>query len=287
VRGVPELVTSLANGLGLPEARSSAAQFAATGRLTIAALTSMWLPQLAADTLATLQLGSAFAAGLAQSLEQKGGPEGARRSRIERGFRLGPPPLHLRMYVACVALDRMGLEDEASQRWERWKKAAGEPETIVLESDRFPPLNIPLERTYGYLAGAVEGVATRPMSALGGYPLGQIPSVAIDAETSSRAAAAARSLADGKPVVEPPRTILAAAALAVESAAHSEARIRRAALSSLGDVDIDGARVVRRGRAIGGGPTDLRAMLGDAGFFARAVAVSAAFSRVRGGRGGL
>jgi len=286
VRGIPDLASNLANGLGLPEARSSSAQFAATGRLTIAALTSMWLPRLAGDTLATLQLGPAFAAGLADSLAWRGGPEQAVRSRIERGFRLGPPPLHLRMYVACVTMDRMGYEDQASERWERWKKAAGEPETFVLESDRFPPLNIPLERTYGYMAGAVEGVTTRPMSVLGGYPLGEIPGVRYDPETARRAEAGARSLAAGEPVVEPPRTILSAAAMAAESSAHSEARIRKAAIDSLGDVGADGARAVQRGRVAPTGATDFRSMLGDPGFFPRAIAVSAAFSRTRRGRAG-
>jgi len=286
VHGIPDLAPTLANGLGLPEARSSSAQFAATGRLTIAALTSMWLPHLAADTLATLQLGPAFAAGLAESLMSTGGPDQAVQSRIERGFRLGPPPLHLRMYVACVTLDRMGREEDATARWERWKMAAGEPESFVLRSDRFPPLNIPLERTYGYVAGVVEGVTTRPMSVLGGYPLGQISGVLYDPETSRRVEAAAISLAAGEPVVEPPRTILAAAAMAAEEAAHSEARIRKAAIDSLSDVGADGVRVVRRGRAAAAGPIDFRAMLADAGFFARAVAVSAAFARTRGGRVG-
>jgi hypothetical protein len=286
IRSIPGLAGQLAADLGLPEARSSSAQFAATGRLTIAALTAMWLPRLAADVQAALQLGSAFAAGLASTLKRIGGPEQAVRSRIGRGFQLGPTPLHLRVYVACVTLDRMGLEDEASARWEKWKKDAGEPETVVLESDRFPPLSIPLDRAYGYVAGVVEGVVTRPMSPLGGYPLGQIPGVRLDLDTARRARASAGALAAGESVVEPPRTVLAAAALAEEAAPQSESRIRRAALDSLGDVGLEDLVAARRGRAHAARPGDLRGMLSDPGFYARAVAVSAALARTRGGRVG-
>lgn len=283
IRNVPGLAPQLTAELGLPEARSSSAQFAATGRLTIAALTALWLPRLAADSMATIQLGPAFTAGLTQSLKRSGGPEAALVGRIGRGFVVGSPPLHLRVYVSCVTLDRLGADDEASARWESWKKVVGEPETVGLASDRYPTLGIPLDRTYGYLAGVVEGVVTRPMGSLGGYPLGQIPSVMYDAETAKRTRAAASSLAGGEPVIEPPRTVLAAAALAAESAAQSESRIRRVALESLGDLVVAEAPRRRGGSAVGS-PASLRAALGDPEFITRAVVVSAAFTRARGGR---
>lgn len=286
VRGVPGLTPRLASELGLPEARSAAAQFQATGRLTIAGLVSMWLPHLAADALASLQLGPAFAAGLAQSLAWTGGPERALECRVGRGFGLGPPPLHLRMYTTCVTLDRLGLEQEASARWERWKKQLGEPAAVVLASDRFPPVSVPLDRAYGYVAGAIEGVMTRPLTPLGGYPLARIPDVALDPETTRAVEAAARSLAAGEPVVEPPRTVLAAAALAADVAPYSESRIRRVALASLGDVGADVAHDPRSSRRAVAGRTNPREMLRDPAFFVRAVAIAAELSRVRGGRVG-
>jgi hypothetical protein len=283
IRGVPGLQQRLTAELGLPDARSSSAQFAATGRLTINALISIWLPQIAADTAATIQLGPGFAAGLEQAFGAVGGREGALTCRFGRRFGEGPPPLHLRMYVACVALDRLGYEEQAAERWARWKKAVDEPEAVVLASQRHPAITVPLDRTYGLVAGIVEAVIGSPMPILGGYPLGQIPDLAADARAAARTAEAAERLASGSPVGDSPRTVLGAAALAVESSAQAELRIRKAALESLGgEADILPASArVRSGRA---GPGDLPSLLRSPGFVARAFAISAAFAPTRGGR---
>jgi hypothetical protein len=284
IRGVPRLASQLVAHLGLHEARSSAAQFSATGRLTIAALTALWLQRLAADAMATIQLGPAFAAGLERSLKGLGDIEQALSTRLGQGFRLGPPPLHLRMYVACVTMDRLGLEDEAARRWERWKKQVGDPEALVLTSDRFPPLTVPLDRTYGYVAGVIEAVISQPMVPLGGYPLGQIPGLSYDGAEAQKVERAAARLAGGEPVGEAPRTVLAAAALAVESSAQFESRVRKATLASLGG-ELEDLPYGARPRLVAGPHArDLRSLLAAPGFLPRAIAISAAFAPTRGGR---
>jgi len=284
IRGVPRLAPQLVAQLGLPEARSSAAQFSATGRLTITALVALWVPQLAADALATIQLGPAFAAGLERSLKSLGGESQALATGLGRGFSLGPPPLHLRMYVACVTLDRLGREDEASRRWERWKKQVGDPEAVVLTSDRFPPLTVPLDRTYGHIAGTIEAVLSQPMVSLGGYPLGQIPGLALDGAGAQQVERAAARLAGGQPVGDAPRTVLAASALAVDSSAQFESRVLTAALASLGGKVADRALGAPRRLAALAGGRDLRSLLASPGFLPRAIAISAAIAPTRGGR---
>jgi hypothetical protein len=284
IRGVPRLTSQLVSHLALPEARSSAAQFSATGRLTIAALVALWLPRLAADAMATIQLGPAFAAGLESSLPLQGGPEQALESELGRGFSLGPPPLHLRIYVACVTLDRLGREEEAARRWEQWKKRVGDPDAVVLTSDRFPPLTVPLDRTYGHVAGVIEAVISQPMVSLGGYPLGQIPGLACDGTVAQQVERTAASLTAGEPVGEAPRTVLAAAAQAVEASAHAETRIRRAALTSLSGEPEELPYAARPRPVSASGRPDLGSLLKSPGFLPRAIAISAAFSPTRGGR---
>ncbi len=278
----PAAIRELLAASELPDPASADALFSSTGRLTVSALAAVWLPTLAADALATVQLGEAYAAGLQPPVGRSHEREAA--SRIAIGSRLGSaaPPLHVRMYIVCRSLESAGLDEEAAQRWERWVSSLDDAERMEIVGSGFSPIPLDAERVLSAVAPIVEAVFDHPVRALGHYPPARIVGLALRSNEAESMRESARILAEGQSVPADPRIAIGAAALAVEKRSSLESRIRGAALRSLEGKDLvgPGARAEQRA-AIGDFASLLR---GGGETFARAVSLSAALAPMRGGR---
>ncbi|MFO8074334.1 MAG: hypothetical protein R6V85_20925 [Polyangia bacterium] len=278
----PEAIRELRAASGLPDPASADALFSSTGRLTVSALAAAWLPVLAADALATVQLGEAYAAGLQPPVGRS--RERDEASRIAIGSRLGSaaPPLHVRMYIVCRSLESTGLAEEAAQRWERWVSSLDDAERMEIAGHGFSPIPLDADRVLSAVAPIVEAVFDHPVRALGHYPPARIVGLALGSNEAERMRESAMILAEGRAVPADPRIAIGAAALAVESSSSLESRVRGAALRSLEGEDLDDPSARAEQHAALGDFASLRRGGGET--FARAVTLAAALAPMRGGR---
>lgn len=282
----PGLLPEARRVLGLPDPESAAAYLAATGRITIPALISAWLPALLADALATAQLGAAYVAALARSAGRSVDAEAALGTTVDGRARIGGPPLHVRMYVACLALDRLGGAEESGARWTRWNQALETPDHLLLHSEGFGAVRIEAGGILAAAATVVDGLLGRGLPSLSGSAPAGIPGLRMGGDLADRILAVAGALSAGEVVAAEPRAVLAAATLAAERAGHVETRIHKAALDSLAGRRPAPVRppVAQDRREAFAPASDLASLLHTPGFAARAVALAAAVSPKRGGR---
>lgn len=281
----PGLLGEARRVLGLPDPEASAAYLAATGRITVPGLVSAWLPALLGDALGVARLGPPYAASLARAGGPGAEPEDALRIAVDGSFPGDEPPLHARMYVACLALDRLGRADEGGARWNAWNRSLENPGDFLLVADGAAAATIETGRILAALAPVVDVLLARSSAALGGFALAGIPGLALDEASAARIAEIAGALGAGEPVAAEPRLVLAAAALAAERPGQVESRIRKAALESLaGKRPASPSPAAARSRTTRAPVMDLGALLHTPGFAARAVALAAAVSPRRGGR---
>jgi hypothetical protein len=270
--------------LKLPDVRSSVANFYSTGRLTLPTLVSGWFEDILADVCAAIQMGPSYAAGLAQVREFGAMDTGDTTATIDEHLRFGPMPLHLRMYVACLALKQLGFEEEAEGRWEDWNESQSQPDAITLATSRFPEMPLPADRIFGAIDPVIIGLLSRSFSALGGYGIAQIPDLLCTPQLAGNMERLSGELIHGKSSDDPPRVVFGAVPLAMEKGSTRENIIKRAAVDAVLEKGMS-ATAHKPASVPVGDRMDLVRVLSSVESIARAVAVSATLSPQRGGRG--
>ncbi len=270
--------------LQLPDVRNSVAHFYSTGRLTLPTLASGWFEDILADVCAATQMGPSYVAGLSQVREFGAMDTGHTTATIDEHLRFGPMPLHLRMYVACLALKQLGFEEEADGRWEDWNESQSRPDAITLATSRFPEMPLPADRIYGAIDPVITGLLGRSFSALAGYGIAQIPDLLCTPQLAGRMESLSGRLMHGKSSDDPPRVVFGAVPLAMEKGSSRENIIKRAAVDAVMEKGMS-ATAHKPASVPVGDRGDLVRVLSSVESIARAVAVSATLSPQRGGRG--
>jgi len=244
----------------------------------IAGLKGGWLPRLFADSCGALMLGPAFAAGLAY--EQERGE--ATVIRVGTGRDAALPPLHVRMFVACRALQHLGQEEEAVRRWTAWTTELGNPEVFSVQGGGGSEGSLSTQLVLTAVAEVVDHLMDEPLMPLGGFILPTIPSLACDTEILAAVERTAQSLVKGEAMDVSGRVIIAAAQLAVENSPALERRTATTAFQSLSGQGAPDAR--ERVQRPGGGT--LAAHLRSRELLARAIVTGAVLAprsaRLRG-----
>ena len=270
--------------LQLPDVRNSVAHFYSTGRLTLPTLASGWFEDILADVCAATQMGPSYIAGLAQSHEFDAADTRNTTATIDEHLRFGPMPLHLRMYVACLALKQLGFEEKADERWEDWSESARRPDAITLATSRFPEMSLPADRIYGAIDPVITGLLGRSFSALAGYGIAQIPDLLCTPQLADRMERLSEQLMRGTSTDDPPKVIFGAVPLAMARGSSRENIIRRAAVDAVMEKGMSESAHRPASAPIEDHP-DLVSVLRSVESIARAVAISATLSPQRGGRG--
>ena len=270
--------------LQLPDVRNSVAHFYSTGRLTLPTLAGGWFEDILADVCAATQMGPSYVAGLAKIGESDTADKRNTTATIDERLRFGPMPLHLRMYVSCLALKQLGFEEEADQRWDDWNESARRPDAITLATSRFPEMPLPADRIYSAIDPVVNGLLGRSFSALAGYGIAQIPDLLCTPQLAGRMEALSKQLMHGKPSDDPPKVVFGAVPLAMERGSSRENIIKRAAVDAVMEKGISATAHGPASAPVEDRP-DLVRVLSSIDSIARAVAISATLSPQRGGRG--
>ncbi len=264
--------------VGLPDAKSTIAYFLTTGRLSPSALAAWWLPEIFADTVASLQLGPGFAASLSTYIVRSNNNENAFTAEIDNNLEISPIPNHLRMNIACIVLRRMGYAKESETRFNNWNTAVGTPENIILKTGRFADMLLPTEKILKAIEATVNALLDRPLSILGGYPLAQIPELLANEHSIAKAKKLARILKIKSTISTDPLTALSAMALAIEANPQYERRIKEAAIEIiLGETQHNAVTP----HSLPTNTSNLNERFASSNFWVKAVATSALLSRNR------
>ncbi len=196
------------------------------------ALIGGFVPGLFADTCAALLLGPGFAAGLSKWLQNEVSQERATVAIID-GTRTVAPPLHVRMFVACQCLNRLGFTNAAGSRWQDWTKRLNTPETLTIEMPDGEVGNVPIQPVLKMIARVIDYFLTEPLPQLGNTALSAIPMLTCNEIRADRMALVADKFLVADPVDEPGYVVIGAAQLASEKSTTLEQRIVAAAMRSL------------------------------------------------------
>lgn len=186
-------------------------------------LVGVWLPEIFADTVTTIALGPAAAAGARALFRGLGAEE---RSLV-RGLDVGTgtaglhydphPPPHLRFALITRVLRQIGFAAEGARAWERWTREHGPADDLLLEMPGGYGRPVPAGSFLTEIDLVIDRLLHTRFRSVGGRGLADLPGLALSVEEHGDIARAVNlPTPDLLRRAESPRWVIAFAALAHE-----------------------------------------------------------------------
>jgi hypothetical protein len=184
-----------------------------------------WLPALFADVALTLRLGAGHVAGLVQGSADE---DQVTRARSDGAYLSPQPPTAMRMRVALATLTSLGQGAEAERQRESFRRLhpATEQSYLPLSDGRL--LVLPTAYLFVLSDELSSFLLESGLDALGGVPLGQLPTLTQTLEVAREQARLAKAGLRGPlPAHVDPALLLGAALLAWQDGAEPEEVLAR------------------------------------------------------------
>jgi hypothetical protein len=188
-----------------------------------------WIEEIFADAFCMMMLGPAALHGMVAMFEAPHQPLQVTAMSVGPGGAvLGEhPPRHLRILLAAWFLERMGYLIEPEQIRRDWDRAHGAPTDLHAPTGHDSYVAVPLVRFRVYGQQLLERFYTSNYAALAGYPLSAITGLEMSPGLWARAKKEAKKLLDGRPFVDDPRVVIAAAIEAAVAQPGAQPRIAK------------------------------------------------------------
>lgn len=188
-----------------------------------------WIEEIFADAFCMMLLGPAALRGMVAMFEAEHQPlEVTAMSLGPGGTITGEhPPRHLRVLLAAWFLERMGYLVEPEQIRRGWDRAHGSPTELHAPTGPETYVAVPLVRFRVFGQQLLERFYTSNYAALAGYPLSAVTGLEMSPGLWAKAKKEAKKLLDGRPFVDDPRVVIAAAIEAVTAQPGAQARIAK------------------------------------------------------------
>lgn len=191
-----------------------------------------WLPEVFADTLATIMLGPAYVESMRRTFRDPGSPQRTAAIMQDGSLIDEDPPPRLRIYAACRVLHHLGHHDEADALWDHWKADhAGVDLYFLPLGGRWVGLSE--DSVHGVADSLVDVLLQRPWPELDGFQLLSIPDLAYLHDEHATVRRLEEPLGRGETVREDPRLITSAAVLTASARPALHETILDAALRSI------------------------------------------------------